>query len=66
MTQRLDMGLCVVAICQRASGTVSVFQGSFGAAGEFAGQSDLITVELPIVRSLAQEGLVSLLYGTVP
>lgn len=37
--------------------------------GDFAGNianSDLITVEMPILRAAAQSGIVNLVYGVVP
>jgi RHS repeat-associated protein len=47
-------------------GTVTVFEGSFGAAGEFAAQSDLISVELPILRQAVIDGIVNLVQIAVP
>ena len=48
------------------SGTVTVFQGSFGVAGQYAAASDLVTVELPILYNAAQNGLVNLIWVFVP
>ena len=48
------------------TGTVTVFEGSFGAAGEYAGASDLITVEMPILRQSVANGIVNLVSVPVP
>jgi RHS repeat-associated protein len=47
-------------------GTVTVFEGSFGEFGQFAAQSDLVTVEMPILQNAVENGVVTLVSGAVP
>jgi hypothetical protein len=48
------------------TGTVTVFEGSFGAVGQYAGASDLITVEMPILQQAVADGVVNLEYMGIP
>lgn len=47
-------------------GTVTIIQGSFGAAGQYAAVSDLVTVELPILYNAVNQGIVNLVWIMVP
>ena len=62
----LGMDYASAEFARGLRGTVTVIQGSFGASGQFATASDLVTVGLPILYNAPQNALAKFIWILTP